>query len=85
MELLGDGFFFNTFLEGSVDHIIYRDYIDNGSSLMDCSLATRKRSGLFASRRGHADTARSLCLSDLTPDQLERVERDGRTGSSCGH
>ena len=32
--------FFETFLEGSVDHIIYRDYIVNRRSFIYCSLAT---------------------------------------------
>ena len=32
--------FFETFLEGSVDHIIYRDYIVNRRFFIYCSLAT---------------------------------------------
>ena len=35
----GGGDFFETFLEGSVDHIIYRDFIANRRSFMYCSLA----------------------------------------------
>ena len=31
--------FFETFKEGSVDHIIYRDYIANRRSFIYCSLA----------------------------------------------
>ena len=38
MEFFGD--FLKTFLEGSVDHIIYRDYIANRRSFIDCSLAS---------------------------------------------
>ena len=33
------GGFFQTFLEGSVDHFIYIDYIVNRSFFIDCSLA----------------------------------------------
>ena len=36
---LGGGFF-ETFLEGSVYHIIYRDYIANRRSVIYCSLAS---------------------------------------------
>ena len=36
---LGGGIFFETFLEGSVDHITYRDYIVNRRGLISCSLA----------------------------------------------
>ena len=36
------GFFLKTFLEGSVDHIIYRDYVANRRSLIYCSLARRR-------------------------------------------
>ena len=39
MEYFGD--FLDTFLEGSVDHIIYRDYIVNRSSFINCSLASQ--------------------------------------------
>ena len=35
----GGGGFFETFLEGSVDHIIYRDYILNRRFFIYCSLA----------------------------------------------
>ena len=35
----GEGDFFQTFLEWSVDHIIYRDSIMNRSSFIYCSLA----------------------------------------------
>ena len=35
----GGGGYFETFLEGSVDHIIYRDYILNWSSFTYFSLA----------------------------------------------
>ena len=34
------GGFLKTFLEGSIDHIIYRDYIVNGRFLIYCSLVT---------------------------------------------
>ena len=34
------GIFLKTFLEGSVDHIIYRDYIVNRRFFIYCSLAT---------------------------------------------
>ena len=36
---MGGGVFFKTFLEGSVDHVIYRNYIVNGSSFIYCNLA----------------------------------------------
>ena len=35
---MGVGGFFKTFLEGSVDHIIYRNYIVNRSSIIYCSV-----------------------------------------------
>ena len=35
------GGFFKTFLEGSADHIIYRDYIVNDRFFTDCSLARK--------------------------------------------
>ena len=38
----GGGGFFETFLEGSVDHVIYKDYIVNWRSFIYCSLATVK-------------------------------------------
>ena len=34
------GGFFKTFLEGSVDHVIYRDYVVNRRSFIYCNLAT---------------------------------------------
>ena len=34
------GGFFKTFLEGSVDQVIYRDYVVNRRSFIDCSLAS---------------------------------------------
>ena len=37
MEVLGD--FLKTFLEGSVDRVIYRDYIVNRRFFIYCSLA----------------------------------------------
>ena len=37
--ILGEGSFFDPFLEGSVDHVIYRDYIENRSSFISSNLA----------------------------------------------
>ena len=37
---LGGGGCFETFIEGSVDHINYRDYIVSRRSFIYCSLAT---------------------------------------------
>ena len=37
----GGGGFLKTFLEGSVDHIIYRDYTVNRRSFIYCTLATK--------------------------------------------
>ena len=34
------GVFFTTFLEGSVDHVIYKDYIVNWHFFIYCNLAT---------------------------------------------
>ena len=36
--------FFETYLEGSVDHIIYMDNTVNRSSFIYCSLATERQS-----------------------------------------
>ena len=37
---------FSNILEGSVDHIIYRDYIANRRSFIYCSLACMSTSGM---------------------------------------
>ena len=58
MDLSG---IFNTFLEGSVDRVIYWDYILNRRFFIYCSLATLKRAGIGASReRGVTLTMHSI-------------------------
>ena len=45
------GGFFRTFLEGSVDRVIYRDYIVNGRFFIYCSLATELRETVMGAGR----------------------------------
>ena len=48
-----------TFLEGSVERVIYRDFIVNRRFFIDCSLATEVSAGVHAPR-DNTDTLRSL-------------------------
>ena len=48
MVVWGGGVFFKTFLEGSVDRVIYRDYIVNRRFFIYCNLAFEPR------RPGHS-------------------------------
>ena len=47
------GGFFKTFLEGSMDHIIYRDYIANRRSFIYCSLVFYAQQPEHRSRHDH--------------------------------
>ena len=77
MEFGGD--FLKTFLEGSVDRVIYRDYIVNRRFFIYCSLACVRARVCVAEpvkRRGAADsvsyvyslpTSSSVCLVSSSP------------------
>ena len=70
MEFWGD--FFKTFLEGSVEHIIYRDYVVNRRFFIYCSLASHHtRHHFYLSVRSQIEAA------DLLAQTSGRVPRRG--------
>ena len=62
--------FLKTFLEGSMDHIIYRDYIVNRRSFIHCSLTTFLQLSLRADCVKHSLAClvlRNVCMHVLMP------------------
>ena len=80
------GGFFKTFLEGSVNHIIYKDCIVNRSSFIDCSLAAWQQSeGLVNVEQTFKISNEAKYSSSELWNQTQIVAHDAQPLKVCGN